>query len=151
MKTIKDLFFKYREILMYLIIGGLTTVVNWIVYAVCTEIINFSADTVNIFLANVIAWIISVAFAYITNKIFVFQSYSWNPTFIIKELILFVSARLATGLIEIFGVPFIVSLGLNQQLFGIEGMVCKLIVSVLVVILNYVFSKLFIFKKDNSK
>lgn len=150
MKTIKDLFFKHKEILMYLIIGGLTTVVNWIVYAVCTQAITFSTDTVNIFLANVIAWIISVAFAYITNKLFVFESYSWKPIFVIRELALFVSARLATGLIEILGVPFLVGLGLNQTLFGIEGMLCKLVVSVLVVILNYVFSKLFIFKKDTA-
>lgn len=150
MKAIKDLFIKHKEIIMYLIIGGLTTVLNWIVYAVSTNLITFTSDTINIFLANVIAWVLSVIFAYVTNKLFVFESYSWEIKYVFKEFILFISARLATGLLEIFGVPFLVKLGFDHTIFGIEGMACKLFVSIAVVVLNYVFSKLFIFKKETE-
>lgn len=167
MKLIKELFTKYKEIIMYLIMGGATTVVNWVVYGWSVKALNFGSslsdsladtfgvnftpDTIDIFIANVLAWILSVIFAYITNKLFVFESYSWKPKFVLRELALFVSARLATGVLEIFGVPFLVSLGLSQTIFGFEGMLSKVVVSVLVVILNYVFSKLFIFKKEESR
>lgn len=161
MNTIKDLFLKYKEIIMYLFIGGLTSMVNWVTYAICTEALNFGetlsgrlagldAGTINIFIANVIAWLLAVAFAYITNKLLVFESYNWKPSYVLRECSLFVSSRIVTGLLEIFGVPFLVNLGFDQTLFGIDGMVCKLAVSVLVVVLNYVFSKLFIFKKDKE-
>lgn len=151
---------------MYLIMGGATTAVNWVVYGISISVFHFgtslsvflcntfsvkiASDTIDVFLANVLAWVLSVIFAYITNKIFVFESYCWRPKFVVKELALFISARLATGFLEIFGVPFLVSIGLNQTIFGFDGMVSKVAVSVLVIILNYVFSKLFIFKKDNE-
>lgn len=155
MNSLKDLFIKYKEIIMYLIMGGATTVVNWVVYAGSVSILNewdaaIGSFKLNVLVANVLAWVLAVIFAYVTNKIFVFESYSWEPTFVIKELFLFVTARLATGLLEIFGVPFLVGLGFDQTIFGIEGMVCKLAVSVIVVILNYVFSKLVIFKKEEK-
>lgn len=152
MNTIKNLFFKYKEIIMYLVMGVATTVVNWIVYALAISLINtnlvikdFDFD---LLISNITAWIISVIFAYVTNKIFVFESHSWKLAFIAKEFALFVSARLITGVLEIVGLPFLVSLGLDQTIFGIEGMVSKVLISVLVVILNYIFSKLIIFKKE---
>lgn len=150
MKTIKDLFLKYREIIMYLIMGGGTTVVNWGVYAVSVTILPISKADTKVLVANIIAWTLAVIFAYVTNKIWVFESYSWKLKFVIKEVFLFVSARLATGLLEIFGVPLLVKLGLNQTIFGIEGMVSKILVSIIVVILNYIFSKLFIFKNNSE-
>lgn len=155
MKTIKDLFFKYKEIIMYLIMGGATTVVNWAVYAGSVSLLKnwdaaFGTFKLNVLVANVLAWVIAVIFAYVSNKIFVFESYSWKLSFVLKELFLFVTARLVTGLLEIFGVPFLVGLGFNQTIFGIEGMACKLCVSIIVVILNYIFSKLIIFKNDEK-
>jgi putative flippase GtrA len=150
MNTMKNLFLKYKEIIMYLIMGGATTVVNWAVYAISVSLINTNASVLgfqlDVLISNVLAWILAVIFAYVTNKIFVFESYCWKLSFVFKEFVLFVSARFVTGLLEIFGVPWLVGLGLNQKIFGIEGMVSKVFVSVLVVILNYVFSKLFIFK-----
>lgn len=151
METIKSFFIKYKEIIMYLIMGGGTTVVNWGVYAFTVTILPLSNTDSKVLIANIIAWILAVIFAYVTNKIWVFGSHSWKFAFVIKELFLFVSARLITGLLEIFGVPLLVKLGLNQTLFGIEGMVSKVLVSVIVVILNYVFSKLFIFKETPEK
>ena len=140
METIKQLFIKYKEIIMYLIMGGGTTVVNWVAYSLMvmfchpgnnlTGPLHISASTIDVFVANVV---------------------SWNPKFVLKELSLFLSARIATGLIEIFGVPFLVSHGFNQAIFGLEGSVCKITMSFLVVLLNYVFSKLVIFKKDRTE
>lgn len=161
METIKQLFIKYKEIIMYLIMGGGTTVVNWVVYSLmvmfCPSWAQFNRAPSYFskhywcFVANVVSWVLAVTFAYITNKLFVFESYSWNPKFVLKELSLFLSARIATGLIEIFGVPFLVSHGFNQAIFGLEGSVCKITMSFLVVLLNYVFSKLVIFKKDRTE
>lgn len=163
MNTLKQLFFKYKEIIMYLIMGGGTTAVNWIVYSLSIMFLHpgkdlstfltnsfglhFSVDTINVFIANIISWILAITFAYITNKLFVFESYSWEPKFVLKELGLFLSARIITGLIEIFGVPFFVHLGFTQTIFGLEGSVCKITISFLIVLLNYIFSKLIIFKK----
>ena len=146
MESIKQIFKKYKEIIMYLIMGGGTTVVNWGTYSIVVSLCKFG--TMDVFIANVVSWIFAVAFAYITNKIYVFESYSWDPRFVLKELGLFVSTRLATGLLEILGVPFLVNHGFDQEIFGLKGSVCKIAMSVFVVLLNYVFSKLIIFKKD---
>jgi putative flippase GtrA len=103
-----------------------------------------------IFIAKVISWICAVVFAFVTNKIWVFESKTWKFSVAFKEFWLFVLARLATGPIEWLGVPFLVSLGLNQTLFKIEGFYANIIAMVLVVILNYVFSKLVIFRKKKQ-
>ncbi|MFQ9514265.1 MAG: GtrA family protein [Eubacterium sp.] len=153
MDQIKQLFAKYKEIVMYLIMGVATTVVNWVLYALSVSLINTDKTVygfdVDVLISNIIAWTLAVIFAYVTNKIFVFESYSWNFAFVLKEFALFVSARLVTGVLEILGVPFLVGLGLNQTILGFEGMLSKILVSVIVVILNYVFSKLIIFKKND--
>lgn len=150
-KTIQELLIKYKEIILYLIMGVATTVVNWVAYAIFVKLfpshIQILGMALNILIANIIAWIIAVLFAYVTNKIFVFESYSWKPVFVAKEFGLFVSARAITGIFEILCVPFLVSIGLNQTILGVEGMLSKIAVSVIVMILNYVFSKLIIFKK----
>lgn len=145
MEKIKDLLIKYREIISYLFWGVATTCVSWGTYTVFAGFVNTS-----IWLANVLSWIFAVAFAYITNKIWVFQSRSWKRDVVFQELGLFVSTRFATGLFEIIMVPLLVKAGMNQAIFGIKGAVSKVVVSFLVVILNYVFSKLIIFNKKNT-
>lgn len=131
---------KYKEVLMYLIFGVLTTLVNWVCYALLTK----SGIEMNI--SNCIAWLVAVLFAFITNKLFVFESKNLEIKFVCQELVKFISARLATGVIEILGLPVLYYLGVKQSLFGVEGFLAKVLVSVVVVILNYVFSKLFIFR-----
>ncbi len=151
---IKKLIIKYKEIITYVIFGGLTTLVNWAVYAVCTRIIPPSTPTglseFQLGVCTAIAWIAGVLFAFITNKIWVFESKSFAPKIFIKEFFSFVTARGVTGVIEAVGLPLLVKIGLNQTIFGIEGMLAKLIVSVIVVILNYVFSKLIVFRKKKK-
>lgn len=147
MNKIKNLLIKYKEIITYVIFGGLTTLVNWVVY---TLLVNCTSAGITI--SNAIAWVASVIFAFVTNKIWVFESKSFKPTVLIKEFISFIASRVVTGFFEIAGVPLLVKIGMDQTIFGIKGMAAKLIVSVVVIILNYVFSKLIVFrKKKNNK
>lgn len=144
MQKIKSLFNQYKEIIFYLFFGGLTTVVSWGSYALFAKIFNLSVN-----FSNILSWICAVVFAYVTNKLFVFESKEKTFKGIIKEIGLFLSSRIFSGIFEIVGVPFLFWCGLNQTIFGIEGMASKILISVIVVILNYVLSKLFVFK--NSK
>lgn len=144
MEMITKLFRKNREIVMYLIFGVLTTVVNWIVY-------SLTVNTVSMTVANVLAWFCAVIFAFFTNKLFVFESRSWKLSKVVKEIVSFFGSRLATGLVEIFGPTLLFSIGLNQSLFGVKGFLAKVIISVGVIILNYVFSKLIVFRKDKKR
>ncbi len=155
-EKIINLYNKYREIIVYIFWGGMSTVVGWGSYIVFASLLSGNVSdihllsmtiSVTVFVANVLSWILAVAFAFYTNKVFVFQSKSWKIDIWVGECVKFVGARIATGVLEIFGVPFLVAIGLNQKIFGIEGIVAKITVSVAVVALNYVFSKLFIFKK----
>ena len=152
----KALFIKYREIISYLFWGVMTTVVSWVTYSLLISLFGTEAEisvfgfsvSLNVALANLLSWICAVLFAFVTNKLFVFRSGSWKSEILWPELWKFISARIVTGVIEIIAVPTLVAIGLDQEIFGIAGSWAKVIVSVAVVILNYVFSKLFVFKKD---
>lgn len=150
----KKLWDNLREIIMYMVFGVLTTVVSWGTYAVFTTFIptfSFWGITVDLTTtSNVLSWVCAVVFAYVTNKLWVFESKSLKPSVAIKEFWLFVSSRLLTGVIEWVGLPLLIKIGFDQAILGIEGMLAKILVSVIVVILNYVFSKLFIFKNKKT-
>ena len=133
---IRALVEKYWDILSYLFFGGLTTVVNYIVYLPCYNWLHLSASV-----SNVIAWVVAVAFAYLTNKPFVFKSHDWSWKTVGPELTKFVGCRIGSGLIET------VLIFLTVDLLHWNGNVMKLILSVVVVILNYVGSKLLVFRK----
>ena len=135
-RKIKELFVKYWEVLSYLIFGVLTTVVNYLVYLPVYNLLGWSAA-----LSNAVAWVVAVAFAYLTNKPFVFKSYDWSAKTVIPELTKFVSCRVASGVMET------IIIFLAVDLMGWNGNIWKLVTSVLVVILNYIFSKLIVFKK----
>ena len=135
MKRIINLYKKYEEIINYLIVGGMTTLVSIVVYALFVKCFH-----VNYMLANVISWIISVLFAYITNRIFVFKSKSEN---IVLEIYQFFKYRIFSFLIEILLMYIFV------ELINIDDMISKVIVQVIVIVLNYIFSKLFVFKKES--
>ncbi len=139
---ITDLFKKYREIIMYLIFGVSTTLVNWVVYTLLIKL----ADA-DVTLANGIAWLAAVTFAYVTNKLYVFESKSWAASVLVKEIVSFYGARIASGVFEIFLPALLIKIGLDQAVFGIDGFLAKAVVSVLVIVLNYIFSKLFVFRK----
>lgn len=133
-KIINKLF--NREMISYLIFGVLTTVVNLVVFQLCDAVLG-----IYYIAANVIAWIIAVIFAYVTNKLFVFDSKSWELKLVVREVISFGSARILSLLFE---TGFI---ALTVEVIGMPKFISKIIASIFVVIINYVASKLFIFKK----
>lgn len=143
------LYRKYREILNYLIFGGLTTVVSLVTFMVADHLIPdfslFGFSMKGYWAANLISWILSVLFAYITNKLFVFESKSFAPGLIAREMASFFGCRLFSLVIEM-GV-----LTLMVEACHISEFWSKVTTQVIVVILNYVFSKLFIFKKKTKK
>jgi len=150
MEKIKSLLVKYKEIITYVIFGGLTTLLNWGVYTVLISFTPLKDIDADVSISNGVAWVAGVLFAFVTNKIWVFESKSKEASVVAKEFVSFVGARGFTGLIEIFGPRGLMLLGLSQTIFGIKGMVAKVTTSVVVVILNYVFSKLWIFKKKKD-
>ena len=144
LQKIKATAHKHQEILSYLFWGVMPTLVSWGMYSFFVTVMKSVAT------ANILSWICAVLFAFITNKMWVFRSTGWLLSSVLPELWKFIAARLATGLLEIIGVPFLVSIGLRQRILGIEGMASKILVSIVVVILNYVLSKLLVFKNKNS-
>lgn len=136
LQKIRELLVKYWDILSYLFFGGLTTVVNYLVYLPVYNLLGLSAAV-----SNAIAWVVAVAFAYLTNKPFVFKSHDWSAKTVIPELTKFVSCRIASGVMET-AILFVA-----VDLLNWNGNIWKLVTSVLVVILNYFGSKLLVFKK----
>lgn len=136
MEKLKKLLKKYEDILTYLFFGVLTTVVNYLVYLPCYNLLHLSAAV-----SNAVAWAFAVAFAYLTNKPFVFKSYDWSAKTVVPELTKFVMTRVGSGVAET------VFIFLTVDVLDWNGNVMKLITSVLVVILNYVGSKLLVFRK----
>ena len=145
MEKIIDLYKKYEEIINYLIIGVLTTVVNLAVkYALLFTVLNAS-DATQLQIAVVISWVVACIFAYITNRKIVFKSKSKK---ILKEFTAFVSARLFTLFLEMLIMfVFITLLKLNSNLWVI---VWSLVAQIVVIVVNYVLSKLVIFKKEKK-
>ena len=136
MKKLREFIIRYYDLLAYLFFGGLTTVVNYVVYLPCYNWWGISSSV-----SNVIAWVVAVAFAYLTNKPFVFKSHDWSWKTVGPELTKFVGCRIGSGLIET------ALIFLTVDLLHWNGNVMKLILSVVVVILNYIGSKLLVFKK----
>lgn len=134
------LFEKYKEIIMYCIFGVVTTLVSWVIYSLCMAVLPLALDP-KMYISGIVSWIIAVAVAFVTNKLWVFDSKSWEAKLVIKEAISFVGGRAFTGILEVIAVPALVKLGLDMVLFGTEGLPAKIIVSVVIVILNYILSK----------
>lgn len=132
----KDLIKKHWDLITYLVFGVLTTVVNYLVYLPCYNWLGLGAAV-----SNAIAWVVAVAFAYLTNKPFVFRSHDWSMKVVLPELGKFLACRVGSGLLET-GILLV-----TVDLMHWNGNVMKLITSVLVVLLNYVGSKLLVFNK----
>ena len=124
---------KIKEILKYLIVGGLTTVVSIVSYYIVRLFIE------NYLVCTVISWIFAVAFAYITNRVFVFNSKREN---IFKECTEFVFSRILSLVAEVAVMYLLV------DFLNISDKISKIIVQVIIVMLNYIFSKLFVFKEN---
>lgn len=133
MAKLRALLNQYWDILVYLVFGVLTTVVNYLVYL---PLLNLGLSAT---VSNVIAWAAAVVFAYVTNKPFVFRSHDWSVKTVVPELTRFVGCRVGSGVVETLIIMVTV------DILGWNGMIWKLVTSVLVVILNYIGSKLLVF------
>ena len=134
-------FREHKEVILYLIFGVLTTVVNWLAYAAFVWI------GLDINVSNILSWVVGVSFAFVVNKWYVFESRSLESRKVIKEFGSFVGARIFTGIIAILLFPLLYNIGLNQSLFGTDGFLAKIVTSVIEIVLNWIFSKYLIFKK----
>lgn len=141
-KKIVDLYKKYEEVIMYLIFGVLTTVVNFVVYFIAIRILGDSDLSKTI--SNALAWFFSVLFAFFTNKIFVFKHKSENAKDFILEAFKFYGCRAFSGILDIGLFALLVSV------FHFNDVIVKIFMQILVIVLNYIFSKLIIFKNKKG-
>ncbi len=139
MKKIWTMIEKYWDVLSYLFFGGLTTLVNYLVFLPCYNLLGWSATV-----SNMVAWVGAVAFAFLTNKPFVFKSHDWSAAVVLPELGKFLGCRIGSGVLE----TVIIAVTVDWLL--LDGNWMKLIISILVVILNYFGSKLLVFKKKTA-
>ena len=132
----KQLYNKYKEVILYIFFGGCTTLVNIVVYYLCAHPLNMLTT-----MSTIISWILSVTFAYVTNKIWVFESNVDNKHDLLKEIVSFYGCRLSTGILDlIIMIVFVDILMFND-------LIIKILSNILVIVLNYVANKLYIFKK----
>ena len=150
MNKIRELITKYKELIVYIVFGLCTTVVNLLAF----KLMNVVLGDENYLFSNVIAWVAAVVFAFITNKLWVFESKSWKGSVLKKEIPSFVGARLFSLGVEELGLLVFVTLlhfdRFQLDIFGLftlgGKMIVKIGLAVIVVIMNYVFSKFIIFK-----
>ena len=140
MKKIKELYKKYKEVINYLIFGVLTTIVSLIVYYLSVFTFLDPNNAIQLQIANIVSWLAGVAFAYFTNRKFVFESKEQNK---LKEAGKFVTARLITLIMDM------VIMYLGVTVLHFNDKIIKLISQVVIIVSNYVFSKLFVFKNKN--
>ena len=133
---------KNEEIINYLIVGGLTTLISLVVYYICVHTFLNPNNGFELQIANIISWIAGVSFAYVTNRIFVFKSKEKN---ILKECTSFVGSRIITLLLDMFIMFLFVTV------FKIDDLIAKIISQIVVIVGNYIISKLFVFKKKKEQ
>lgn len=131
---------KHREILMYVICGAATTLVSLVIYYLCSEFIFDVNDALQLQVTNIISWVLSVLFAFVTNKIFVFKSKA-SPFY---ELVRFYGARISTLIIDMLLMYLLVTV------CSVNDMWAKCLVSIVVIVLNYIFGKKLVFRKEKS-
>ena len=155
MNKLKELFTKYKEIILYFIFGGLTTLVNFVVTYIMQKVFGLAGKGWEFVLTNSVAWVCAVAFAYVTSHLYVFESKAKGAKAICVEAGKFVGSRIFTGIIEMTLPSGLVKIGLDGTLrigksFVFEGFWAKAITGVVVIILNYILSKLFVFRKKQD-
>ena len=134
----------HREAIMYVIMGGFTTLVTWASYA---GFVHFGiAEEVS----NVLSWICGVVFAFVVNKWFVFNSKTLKPKELGREIVFFFGSRIFTLIVAVVAFPVLIDIGVDQELFGTPGMVAKIITSIIGIVLNWVLSKYLVFRRSKS-
>lgn len=136
----RKLLSRYRELISYGFWGVATTLVNYGMYLLCTRPLKL-----DLLPAQGIAWAVSVAFAFVVNKLLVFRSTSWSRETALREAWQFVSARILSGLVET------ALLWVFVRMLRFDDRIVKLAANVVVILMNYVLSKLIIFRKGTEK
>lgn len=132
----KKAFNQYKGVIRYLFFGICTTIINIISYYACTYMIGWTVVS-----STVVSWLLAVSFAFITNKIWVFESKTWNKGSVIKEVLSFFLCRILTGVLDL--IIMIVSV----KILGWSDILMKAISNIAVIMLNYIASRLFIFRR----
>lgn len=138
--NLKDLFYKYKELILYVFFGGLTTLVNWGGYWLLADLFH-----VPYLWATAIAQIVSILFAYVTNRIWVFESKAKGVAALFWEMVRFFGCRGASFVLDLL------CMRVGVGALHINDKVMKLLSNVIVIIVNYVFSKVFVFRKPPEK
>lgn len=136
MKQIRELLYRFRHEIWYLFFGACTTLVNFVVYLVSTRLLGLGTTA-----ANGLAWLLAVLFAYVTNRRLVFESRASGAKEVGAELFRFMAGRVATGLMDI-AIMYV-----SVDLLGANDVLMKILSNVLVIVLNYVISRLMVFRK----
>ena len=135
---------KHKEIILYTAAGVSAVIVNWMLYSMFVAFMSVVA-------ANTLSWGLTVVFAFITNKLYVFQSRSFEPAVLKKEIFTFFTSRGITGVLEVVAQPQLYALGMDRPLFGVEGLEAKITVCVILSIVNYLSTKLLVFRASGEK
>lgn len=136
---IKDLFKKYRGVILYLVFGVMTTLINVLAYDIAYKKLG-----INNVVSTIIAWVVAVSFAFITNKLFVFGSKKKNMD-ALKEAVSFITCRIATGVVEVGMMWAFV------DLLRFDGTVMKLVTNIVIIVINYIASKFFVFRGEGNE
>ncbi len=139
MNMIKELMKKYRELILYVVFGGMTTLVSLASYWLLTDVCQL-----HYMVSNVLSWVISVTFAYITNRIWVFESRAVTAAAVLREIVSFFACRVSSGLMET------AMMFLGVDMLHMNDKAVKLIANVFVIIANYVLSKVIVFRKKSN-
>lgn len=144
-ELVKTMYRKYEEAVNYLFFGFLAFLVNMIAYAAAAKVLGADNEKVMLVLiATSFAWIVAVLFAYWTNRTFVFKSKITDKAGVSKEFLTFVGARVVTGVMELAIMYIMVDIA------DIDDMIAKFVCNIIVIVSNYVFSKLWVFKKKEA-
>lgn len=139
---IKTMYKKYEEVINYLFFGFLAFLINTIAFAAAARVLGADNDKVDLVLiATAFAWVVAVLFAYWTNRTFIFKSKVKNKSDIFKEFMSFISVRVITGLLDMIVMYIMV------DIMNVDNLIAKIISNIIVIVANYIFSKLWVFRK----
>lgn len=137
----KKYYLKHKEIVNYLICGGITTVLNFVAYILFTRVMHLEEVV-----SSTLAWSVAIIAAYVLNKIFVFESKTKGIKAVFKELASFIGCRIISAITCDIG-----TFALMVKVLKINDIVSKIVTQIMVIIVNYLFSKLLVFRKKNNK
>lgn len=145
-KPLQNLYYKYEEVLMYLVFGVLTTIVSFLTAGIAKWLLENAGATSYVVstVSTVFSWICSVTFAYVTNRLWVFKSNAKGAYAIVKEMLSFYGGRVFTLIVET------VIMGIGNGNLKFNYWITKIAANVIVLILNYIISKLLVFRKKKT-